>query len=142
MPALISVQSPHLRKNGPVYPVVITPSFPTIEALRLEKKDVPYIKVQALFDTGAQSTAISKDVADSLKLTPRGTVRVYTSHSSKVVNKYDIALEFDSNMHLNTLRVFGVDLQEHSIDCLIGRDVLQLGVFTYDGPNKTFKLSF
>ena len=142
MPALISVQSPHLRENGPIYPVVITPSFPTIEALRMEKKDVAHIKVKALFDTGAQSTAISKKVADFLKLTPRGTVRVYTSQSSQVVNKYDIALEFDSNIYLNTLRVFGADLQDHSIDCLIGRDFLQFGVFTYDGPNKSFKLSF
>ncbi len=142
MPSLISVQTPHLREKGPIYPVVITPSFLTIEAMRLEKKDVPHIKVKAIFDTGAQSTAISRKVAQFLNLTPRGTVRVYTSQSSKVVNKYDIALDFDSNKYLNTLRVFGADLHDHSIDCLIGRDVLQFGVFTYDGPNKSFKLSF
>jgi hypothetical protein len=52
MRGLISAHSAHLRKNGPVYPVVITPSFLTIEAMRLEKKDVPHIKVQAIFDTG------------------------------------------------------------------------------------------
>ena len=88
MPASISVQSPYRHENGPMYPVVITPSFPTIDALRLEKRDVPHIKVQALFDTGAQTTAISNKVAHSLKLTPRGTARVYTSQSSKVVSKY------------------------------------------------------
>jgi hypothetical protein len=142
MHGLISVHSALLRENGPVYPVVITPSFPTIEALRLEKKDVPHIKVKAIFDTGAQSTAISKKVADFLKLIPRGTVHVYTSQSSKIVNEYDIALEFDSRICLNSLRVFGASLHEQSIDCLIGRDILQFGVFTYDGPNKNFKLSF
>jgi predicted aspartyl protease len=142
MPALISGQSPFLQENGPIYPVLITPSFPAIEALRLEKRDVPHIKVQALFDTGAQTTAISDKVASFLKLTPRGTARVHTSQSSKVVNKYDIALDFDSNIYLNTLLVFGADLQDHSIDCLIGRDVLQFGIFTYDGPAKSFKLSF
>ena len=78
MPALISVQSPYLEENGPIYPVVIMPSFPAVEALRLEKRDVPHIKVQALFDTGAQTTVISEKVADLLKLTPRGQVRVYT----------------------------------------------------------------
>jgi predicted aspartyl protease len=139
MPSLISVQSPHLRENGPIYPVVITPSFSRIASMRLKKKDVPHIKVKALFDTGAQSTAVSKKVADFLKLTPRGTVRVYTSHTSRVVNKYDIALEFDSDMYMNNLQVFGADLREHSIDCLIGRDVLRSGVFTYDGPNRSFK---
>lgn len=142
MSGIISAQSPHLRENGPIYPVVITPSFPTIEALRLEKKDVPHIKVAALFDAGAQTTAISEKVSLFLKLVPRGTARIYTSQSNKIVNKYDIALEFDSNMYLNTLRVFGANLQDHSIDCLIGRDVLQCGVFTYDGPNKSFKLTF
>ena len=142
MPALIAVHSEKLRENGPTYPVIITPSFPTIEAMRREKKAVPHIKVKAIIDTGAQSTAISKKVAHFLKLTPRGTVTVYTSQSSKVVNKYDISLEFNPKMSLNTLWVFGVDLHDHSIDCLIGRDVLDRGVFTYDGPNKSFKLEF
>jgi hypothetical protein len=116
MSASISVQSPHLHENGPIYTVVITPSFVTIEALKLEKKDVPYIKVQALFDTGAQTTAISEKVADFLKL--------------------------DSNIYLNALCALSADLQDHSIDCLIGRDVLQHGVFTYDGPRKSFRWTF
>ena len=142
MPASISAQSAHLHENGPIYPVVITPSFVTIETLRLERKDISHIKVQALFDTGAQTTAISEKVASFLKLIPRGSAKVYTSQSSKIVNKYDIALEFDSDMYINTLRVFRADLQDHSIDCLIGRDVLQFGIFTYDGPKKSFKLTF
>ena len=142
MSASISAQTQYLQENGPIYPVIITPSFVTIEALRLEKKDVPFIKVQALFDTGAQTTSVSDKIIEFLKLVPRGSAKVYTSQSSKVVAKYDIALEFDSNMYLNTLRVFSADLQDHSIDCLIGRDVLQFGVFTYDGPNKSFRLTF
>ena len=142
MPASISAQSLYLHENGPIYPVVITPSFGTIEALKLEKKDVPHIKVQALFDTGAQTTAISEKVVSFLNLIPRGSAKVYTSQSSKIVNKYDIALEFDSNMYLNTMRVFKADLQDHSIDCLIGRDILRFGVFIYDGPKKSFRLTF
>lgn len=142
MPVLISSQLPHLLENGPIYPVVLTPSFFTIKTLRLEKRDVPHIKVLALFDTGAQTTAVSDKVSSFLKLVPRGTAKVYTSQSSKIVNEYDVALEFDSNIYLNTLRVFGADLRDHSIDCLIGRDVLQFGVFTYDGPNKSFRLAF
>jgi hypothetical protein len=138
MAASILVQSPYLLENGPVYPVIITPSFVAIEALKLEKRDVPFIKAQALFDTEAQTTSVSHKIIESLKLVPRGSANVYTSQSSKIVNKYDIALEFDSNMYLNTPRVFSADLQDHSIDCLIGRDVLQFGVFTYDGPRKSF----
>ena len=142
MSAFISVQSPYLHENGPVYPVIIKPSFVAIEALKLEKRAVPFIKAQALFDTGAQTTSVSHKIIEFLKLVPRGSAKVYTSQSSKIVNKYDVALEFDSNMYLNNLRVFTADLQDHSIDCLIGRDVLQFGIFTYDGPAKSFKLSF
>ena len=142
MPSSISVESPFLFENGPVYPIVITPSFVSINALKIEKKDVPHIKVYSLIDTGAQTTAISQKVVDHLKLVARGTAKVYTSQSSKVVNEYDIALEFDSDVYINTLRVLGADLQDHHIDCLIGRDVLQHGIFIYDGPGKKFKLSF
>ena len=142
MSASISAQSVHLRENGPIYPIIITPSFVTLEGLKLEKRDVPFIKAQALFDTGAQTTSVSHNIIEFLNLVPRGSAKVYTSQSSKIVNKYDIALEFDSNMYLNTLRVFSADLQDHSIDCLIGRDVLQFGIFTYDGPNKSFRLIF
>ena len=142
MSASISAVSAHLLENGPVYPIVITPSFFTIETLKLEKKDVPQFKVYALIDTGAQTTAVSQKVVERLKLVARGTAKVFTSQSSKVVNEYDIALEFDSNMYINTLRVLSADLQDHHIDCLIGRDVLQFGVFIYDGLGKKFKLSF
>ncbi len=138
MSALISRENPYLRENGPTYPVVIKLSFLTIEILHLEKKDVPWIQVNALIDTGAQTTAISQKIVDQLNLVPRGTAKVYTSQSNKIVNEYDVCLEFDSHMYVNTLRVLGADLQDHSIDCLVGRDVLQHGIFMYDGPNKKF----
>jgi len=116
MSASISAQTQYLHENGPIYPVIITPSFVTIEALRLEKKDVPFIKVQALFDTGAQTTSVSHKIIEFLKLIPRGSAKVYTSQSNKIVGKYDIALEFDSNIlgvcyryFINTFK-FGVGI--------------------------------
>jgi predicted aspartyl protease len=142
VPKIITSKSPYLYQNGPTYSVVIKPSFITVGALHLEKKDISFIKISALIDTGAQTTAISQKVVDSLKLVPRGTAKIYTSQSSKIVNEYDITLEFDTDAYIDTLRVVGADLQDHSIDCLIGRDVLKYGVFTYNGPKQEFKLSF
>ncbi len=142
MSKTISIQSPFLRQNGPTCSLAITPSFVTIEALKMEKKDVPLVQVTALIDTGAQTTAISEKIVSKLGLIPRGTAKVYTSQSSKIVNEYDIAIEFDTDAYINTLRVLGADLQDHSIDCLVGRDVLQHGVFVYDGPKQKFKLIF
>lgn len=134
---------PHLRENGPICEIILKPSDLTIKKLKLEKKDIPYLKVRALIDTGASSTAISKKVVDRLRLVPRGTAKVYTSSKhAEIRNEYDVSLEFDTDAYLEVLRALEANLQDHSIDCLIGRDVLHLGVFTYDGPKREIKLNF
>ena len=138
-----TLKLPRLRENGPTCQVVLKPSDPTIKELKLEKKDVPSITVLALIDTGASSTAISQKVVDRLKLVPRGTAKVYTSNrASEIRNEFDVALEFDMDAYISLLRVLGANLQDHSIDCLIGRDVLQHSRLIYDGPKKQITLSF
>ena len=134
---------PRLRQNGPTCQVVIKPSEPIIEKLKLEKKDIPRITVMALIDTGASTTAVSHRVVKKLKLVPRGTVQVYTSHKKpEIRNEFDISLEFNTDTYLTILKVLDASLQDHSIDCLIGRDVLAHGVFTYNGPKKQVVLKF
>ena len=136
-------KSSHLRENGPICQIILKLSDPTIEKLKLEKNKVPLIKVLALIDTGASTTAVSHNVVEKLNLVARGTVKVYTSNKSvETRNEYDIALEFDTNAYLPLLRVLSANLQDHSIDCLIGRDVLQHGIFIYNGPEKQITLSF
>ena len=134
---------PFLRENGPTCSIVLKPSDPTIEKLKLEKHNVPSIKVLALIDTGASSTAISQNVVEKLKLIPRGTAKVYTSNkTAEMRNEFDIALEFDTDSYLPILKVLSANLQDHSIDCLIGRDVLQYGLLIYNGVEKQVTLSF
>jgi predicted aspartyl protease len=134
---------PFLQENGPTFDVVLKPSDPTIEKLKVEKSDIPLVKVRALIDTGASSTAISHKVVHQLKLVPRGTAKVYTSNKiSEIRNEYDVSLEFDTDAYLKILRVLEANLDDMSIDCLIGRDVLRYGLFIYNGPEKTVTLSF
>lgn len=136
-------QLPYLRQNGPTCQVVIKPSDPTVEKLKLEKRDVPHITVSALIDTGASTTAVSHKVVKALKLIPRGTAKVYTSNRrSETRNEFDISLEFDTDTYLTILKVLDANLKDHSIDCLIGRDVLAHGVLTYNGPKKQVRLAF
>ena len=134
---------PYLLQNGPTCPIIIKPSDVTIEKLKLEKLQTPFIKIQALIDTGASTTAISHRVVNRLGLQSRGTTTVYTSnrHFEKR-NEYDIALEFDVDSYISVLRVLEANLENLSIDCLIGRDVLQYGKFIYDGPKNQITLSF
>ncbi len=134
---------PRLRESGPTCQVVIKPSEPVIEKLKSENRKVPSITVLALIDTGASTTAVSHRVVKKLKLVPRGTVQVYTSHKKpEIRNEFDISLAFDVHTCLTIVKVLDASLQNHDIDCLIGRDVLEHGVLTYNGPKKQVKLAF
>ena len=134
---------PYLRENGPTCQIVLKPSDPTITELHLEKQAVPAVTVLALIDTGASTTAISRKVVERLSLVARGTAKVYTSNrSSEIRNTFDVALEFDTDAYIPLLRVLDANLSDHSIDCLIGRDVLQYGVLIYNGREKEITLSF
>jgi len=143
MSPVLKHTSPYLSENEPIYEVIIKPSRTTIESLHLEKKDVPFKKVKALIDTGAQSTAISHEIVTELNLQPRGTIPVHTTaKTTEERNEYVVCLEFDTNAYIDTLRVIEGDLSKFSIDCLIGRDVLFVCTFIYQGPEKYYELSF
>jgi len=134
---------PRLRESGPICLVVIKPSEPVIEKLKAENKKIPSVTVLALIDTGASTTAVSHRVVRKLKLVPRGTVQVYTSHKKpEIRNEFDISLAFDARTCLTIVKVLDASLQSHDIDCLIGRDVLEHGVLTYHGPKKQVVLKF
>ena len=133
----------YLREKGPICQVVLKPSEPTIAKLKLEKQKVPSVKVWALIDSGASTTAISQKVVRDLKLVPRGTAKVYTSNRhSEMRNEYDISLEFGKDIYLQILRSLEANLKDQTIHCLIGRDILQHGKLIYDGPKNKVTLTF
>ena len=104
---------------------------------------MPTVAVWALIDTGASSTAVSDRIIKKLKLMPRSMVRVHTSNKkSEIRMEFDVSLEFETGAYLSLLRVIDAHLPAQNIDCLIGRDVLQFGVFTYNGVKKEITLTF
>jgi hypothetical protein len=134
---------PHLRKKGPVCRILLRPSAPTIKELENQKKRVPSAAVWALIDTGASSTAVSHKIIKRLKLQPRSMVQVHTSHRKPEMRmEYDVSLEFETGAYISLLRVIDAHLPHQNIDCLIGRDVLQFGVFEYNGVKKEITLTF
>jgi predicted aspartyl protease len=136
------VQVIKLKRHGPICQVILKPSYPTIGQLKSKKKKVPSVSVSALIDTGASHTAVSGDVVKRLGLVPRGSVQVHTSHrSAEMRNEYDISLKINHTC-IEVVRALEANFPNHRIDCLIGRDILQHCVFTYDGPKKEMRLSF
>ena len=143
MASSFHLQIPQLKKLGPICTITLRPSCPAIRILKNKNKKIPIIQVKALIDTGASHTAISQNVIKYLKLVARGTVQVYTSsRTSEIRNEYDISLKFDSKPYIEVLRVLEARLPDQRIECLIGRDVLQFCVFTYNGRKKEIQLKF
>jgi len=132
-----------LGLSGPVIEVAFTPSATYMLALGLSPATAPSIRVNALIDTGASGTAIGKGLADSLGISPVGMTHINTPTSSLVpCHQFDVQLVLPNNVNIPSIIVTETPLMGQPIQCLIGRDVLQQGVFIYTGHDNSFTLSF
>lgn len=100
----------------------------------------------AMIDTGASMMSMSNDVAVELGLTPVDRVSM-TGAGGPIpggVPVYAASLGFGdpSIPGLDAIRVAGIPLSSSSnFHVLIGRDVLEYLVLTYDGPRGVFSLA-
>jgi hypothetical protein len=132
----------NLQQYGPVIELQIIPT-----TLYSENTDNatnnPSNKVLAMIDTGAMSSVVQQGICEKLKLNPTGMVSMTTPSSEDVqCYQYDISLLFPSNVFLENITVTEAPLQGQHIQLLVGRDVLQHGVFIYNGYDNSFTLSF
>ena len=56
--------------------------------------------------------------------------------------QFDVQIEFPNNVTVPSIIVTEAPLQGQHIQCLIGRDILQKGVFIYNGHDNSFTLTF
>ncbi len=99
--------------------------------------------VEALVDTGADSSFVSKAVMDDLDLQPAlQNVHVDEGISSVTTGMafYVVVVELPGGA-MAPARV-GATNQNGRQQMLIGRDILSKGVFVYDGPKNQATLSF
>lgn len=109
----------------------------------------PAIPVTLIIDTGADSTMISDQLARSLRLQATDQTRMYTAHSKGVDEPFDVCdIELDilnpmqRSWRIPALAVVIRPLYNISMDGMIGRDLLKLGVLHYDGPRARFTLDY
>ena len=106
---------------------------------------IPPIDTLAEIDTAVVNTYIQEGVATSLGLTPKGTKTITTTTTQAYESYfYHIRLVFP---HGKAVEVHAVEVPymlrpNVRIKCLIGRDILQLGVLTYNGRCNTFSFDF
>ncbi len=94
----------------------------------------------AIWDTGATTTCITKDVAAALNLVPVGTVVTSTAGGDKECNVYCVDIILPNKVAVTNLSVYEVHLTNE--DVLIGMDIIKHGDFSITNYSGTTKLSF
>lgn len=106
------------------------------------------LEVRALVDTGASMSCISLTLAECFSLSSVGMAPVSTPGGIRWLPRYQVGLvplvgsRGAPQAIFDPLLVVGAHLQGGRYDCLLGRDVLAAGVFTYVGIGNSFVLSF
>jgi len=149
MPSFFTNSEPRaLAANGPVIPVHIW--LPAFERQRLQEAHVPVhgmVQVGALFDSGASFTSIAPRVARELGLVPQGATQMFTAGHPAWISLYDVALDIGQAIGVQSVVIDPIRVGEAplagqtQIECLIGRDVLAMGLFTYVGFAGSFGFS-
>ena len=125
-------------------------SKPRADALRKAGLSVPTaINLKGLVDTGASITCIDPLVLSSLGIVSTGTAPIHTPStkpgSPHFANEFDISFVLShptSTRTWSALRVIEAELAHQGIQALIGRDILESCLMTYDGQAGTFALGF
>lgn len=86
-------------------------------------------EAEALWDTGATNSCISRDVIAALHLEPTGMARVLTPAGKNTVHTYLVDVVLPNNVRVQDLRVNESDIGAQGIGILIGMDIIGLGDF-------------
>ena len=109
------------------------------------------VPLRALVDTGASCTCVDPALISALGITPTGSIQVHTPSTGATphtASQYDVSLVIPGATAgtppyvLHTIAVTEAALATQGIDALIGRDVLDGCVLTYNGTIKLFTLAF
>ena len=141
--ASLTQRIPDLQKVGPVIEVILTPSAYFLKRMKISPSNAKNVKLLAMIDTGATGTVISQGIAAKLGINPVGTTLISTPSSTNVsCNQFDIQVLLPNNVRFSSVVITEAPLQGQHIQCLIGRNILQHGIFIYNGSDNSFTLSF
>ncbi len=125
---------------GPVIEVLVSDSYRD-----RADHDAPRSEtVTMLVDSGASDSWLKQEVIDRLGLFTLGFHPVSGFGKTEPTLQYlaDIELQLDAPHLLPDWKLFRFVTPYDKIDGILGRDVLDRGIFTIDGPNRQFTLEF
>lgn len=139
--AFLSVQ---LHADGPIMNFLVGVSEPRRQALLAAGLPVPNpARIGALIDTGASCSVVDRQILRQLGLTPSGITSFRSTEHGQIVemsNQYDVSLALATQpqpLLTTALPVLEGTFRLPTYHMLIGRDVLGLVRFTYDGPGRS-----
>ncbi len=133
-----------LFQRGPIIPVVVLPHPAFAQALQLAGKPIPApVQGGAMIDTGATTTCVDGEVAQSMGLAANGVAKMASaSHDSSECNTYPVRLTFPIwNVNLDCGKAMGVHIKNQGIIALVGRDLLQNCLLVYNGADGSVSLA-
>lgn len=95
----------------------------------------------ALWDTGASCTSISKKVIKELGLKPTGKHKVNTASEEILTNEYNINLTIPKCVEATGLSVIENNIED-KFDCIIGMDIIRTGDFSITNRDGHTAFSF
>ena len=103
----------------------------------------------AIWDTGATNSAITKNVAEDLKLHPTGIVEVRHAKGKAMTNTYLVNISLPNGVMVGQIRVTEADLitnenvsPDQQPQVLIGMDIIGMGDFAVTNLDGKTTLSF
>ena len=139
-----------LRLVGPLIRIELRPSLNFLKALKdkdpqkaRQVEGKGKIMGHGLIDTGASHTAIDAEISTVFHLEPINVTNTATPSDAKYETTIYAGLEFyipDGNIVVET-SVAGLQLKNQGIQALIGRDLLQHGIFVYNGHDGSFSFA-
>ena len=123
------------------------------DALAAAKQPIPNsVQINALIDTGASGTCVDPSVLGQLAVVPTGRVMVNTPSTGAqphIADQFDVSImipgesKSDQVFFLPNLPVISAELlQQQGFHALIGRDILSMCLFEYNGPARQFTLAY
>jgi predicted aspartyl protease len=108
-------------------------------------------RILALLDTGASISAVDPSVLLALGLSPTGESEIHTPSTNGTPAKadtYDVSVAIlagrtgDLHFISDTIRVTSSGLAGLGLQALIGTDILNKCIFTYNGSDSCFTLAY
>ena len=133
-----------LREGGPFIPMIVKTGEAQTAVLQKAGKKPLEREGHALIDTGASRTAVDLQLAKEMGLPVIGRAHMSSaSHESVIMPVFSGNLEVPGFAAINVpdgLLGANLDGDKNKIIVLIGRDLLAMATFHYNGPEGSFTL--